>query len=779
MLKTAPVARVCAAVFLVFVIWVLSGWPYGTARVAIGDLSSLLLSSAATVFTALAAWSAQGRSRAAWGVLCVGLLCWAVGDAIWAYYELVLGTYPFPSPADGAYLVMPVAACVAMLLFPTRQSAESQARMILDGVIVAGSLFIVLWLTLLRSVYEAGAESRLALVTSLAYPVLDLIMLTVAAYVAVRPGSYQRLPLTLLAIAMTFFAVTDSAFAYLSAADRYVSGNVIDIGWAASLLLIIVAAAAAAARESGAGGRESVELPSWASVVLPYGPLMAAGIVAAAQPFLALQSVPVLLAVGVLVVAVLARQFLVVGERRRMVADAAAQALRDPLTGLANRDLFHDRLDHAMQFFRRDGLTVGVIVIDLNDFKLVNDSLGHAVGDELLTLVGRRIRGCVRLADTVARLGSDEFAVLVEDEVDYAFLTAQRVVEAFDEPFVIAGRNLLMRPSVGLALAQPGQPDLSAEELFQQANRAMSSAKRSRIPGVTTFTDDLAEDSDHQVLHGSASEGVGGGAEMLRLLGELRHAIDHSELDLAYQPQFDLATGKIVGVEALLRWPHPTRGMLGPEEFLPLVRRHGLMGAVTAFVLGRALDGAVRWHAVDATLPVAINFFAPSIVDLRLPDQIAHALAERGLGADALTVEVTEDLFVANIVNARIVLNRLRERGTRVSVDDFGSGYSALSYLRDLPIDEVKLDREFVASVLADPRAAAVVSAVVNLARALGLTTVMEGVETAEVAAVLKDLGCDVGQGYYFSPPLTLEELLEVLSADGATGSVSAAARSS
>lgn len=294
------------------------------------------------------------------------------------------------------------------------------------------------------------------------------------------------------------------------------------------------------------------------------------------------------------------------------------------------------------------------------------------------------------------------------------------------------------------------------------------------------FTDDLdlADGSGNPALHGPAPAGVGSGAEMVRLLGELRHAIDHSELDLAYQPQFDLTTGKIVGVEALLRWPHPTRGVLGPEEFLPLVRRHALMGAVTAFVLGSALDGAVRWRTVDAGIPVAINFFAPSIVDLRLPDQIAHALAERGLGAAALTVEVTEDLFMTNIGNARAVLNRLRESGTRVSVDDFGSGYSALSYLRDLPIDEVKLDREFIASVLADPRAAAVVSAVVSLARALGLTTVVEGVETAEVAAVLKDLGCDVGQGYYFSPPLTLEELLEVLSAGGTTGSVSGAARS-
>ena len=300
------------------------------------------------------------------------------------------------------------------------------------------------------------------------------------------------------------------------------------------------------------------------------------------------------------------------------------------------------------------------------------------------------------------------------------------------------------------------------------------------MPGVTTFTDDLdlGEVTDSQGAIGTAP-GAGSGGEMLRLLGELRHAIDHSGLDLLYQPKISLITGRIVGVEALLRWPHPVRGMLGPEEFLPLVRRYGLMGPVTAFVLDRALDDAVRWRTAEVGVPVAVNFFAPSISDQGLPDLIAHALTRRGLSPAALTVEITEDLLMKNIGSARTVLNRLRENGIRVAVDDFGSGYSALSYLRDLPVDEVKLDQGFVASVLVDERAAAVVRAVVELARALSLTTVVEGVETAEIASVLRDMGCDVGQGYYFSPPLTLEKLLDLLSPGGATGSVSAAVRSS
>jgi EAL domain-containing protein (putative c-di-GMP-specific phosphodiesterase class I) len=249
-------------------------------------------------------------------------------------------------------------------------------------------------------------------------------------------------------------------------------------------------------------------------------------------------------------------------------------------------------------------------------------------------------------------------------------------------------------------------------------------------------------------------------------LGQLRHAIDHSQLDLVFQPQFDLRTGKIVGVEALLRWPHPERGMLVPEEFLPLVRRHGLMGRVNDFVLSGALDEAMRWRSAGADLPVGVNLSAPAIADLSLPDRISRELRSRGLTATAVTVEVTEDVIVSNSDSARIVLNQLRESGTRVSIDDFGSGYSALSYLRDLPVDEVKLDRSFISSILFDGRAAAVVSAVVELAHSLGLTAVAEGVENAATADRLRELGCDVGQGFYFSAPLTADDMLDAVAAD-------------
>ena len=328
------------------------------------------------------------------------------------------------------------------------------------------------------------------------------------------------------------------------------------------------------------------------------------------------------------------------------------------------------------------------------------------------------------------------------------------------------------------------EPDLSAEELLKRADLAMYSGKRSRIGGVHTFKPEMqsSDTIDKALLRGAPPLAASDGAAMVKLLGELCQAIDRLELTLVYQPKFDLRTTKIVGVEALLRWPHPERGILAPEEFLPLVRRDGLMGPVNDFVVNRALDDAVVWHAASVDVPVAVNLFPPTLANLKLPGAIAHALAARGLSSAALTVEITEHLFLDNMERTQTVLQQLRRNGIRIAIDDFGTGYCTLSYLRDLPIDEVKLDRNFIAPILVDRRAAVIVRAVVDLVHALGLTIVAEGVEDAETAARLREYGCDVGQGYFLSPPVTSEELLALLKtpATNTTGpSGPASARSS
>ena len=714
----------------------------------------------AAVCSALAARSARDRQRSAWICLTIGLGGWALGEAIWAYYQLVLGMEqsPFPSVADVAYLIFPVGACLALVLFPVGYSGQSRTRLVLDGLIVAGALFAVSWVTVLRSVYDAGGGSRFAVGISLAYPVTDIVVLAVALLVLARARTSQRATLMLLTAGNMLNALSDSAFVNLAAHDAYYSGDLIDIGWVAALLMLSMAALVG--RRAPHTEEPKAQVPSRASTWLVYLPLALATVVCAPQ-YLHTPGLGTVLVASILVaVAVLVRQYIMVGENRRLLERVADQALRDPLTGLANRVLFHDRLTHAMQLHQRDHQSVTVLSLDLDDFKLVNDNLGHQAGDELLVLAAERILGCVRTSDTVARLGGDEFAVLMEGMADHSRLVAHRVVEAFDEPFLIDGHDLLVRPSVGLAVASAEGPDISADALLKQADVAMYSAKRSRASGVHSFTPDMSlAHSNEPVWPADTSAG----APAVRLLGQLRHAIDNGGLSLVYQPKFDLRDDEIVGVEALVRWPHPERGLLGPDQFLPLVREHGLMPSVTEFVLARALDDAAQWYSRGVGVPIAVNIFAPALGDLDLPNQMLRALVGRRLSSDALTVEVTEDLLLDNMGRTRTVLDRLREHGIRVAIDDFGSGYSALSYLHDLPIDELKLDRQFIAPVLVDWRAAAIVRAVIDLAHALGLTTVAEGVENAATAARLRDYGCDVAQGYYYSPPLAAPDMLELL----------------
>jgi diguanylate cyclase (GGDEF)-like protein len=747
-----------------FAAWLIGGWGGESTVDVVSTLGLLSFAVFAAISAALAARSARGRQRKAWICLTIGLVGWVAGDVISGYHALVLEQEsPFPSLADAGYLLFPVGACLALVLFPTGYSRQSRARLVLDGLIIAAALFEVSWVIVLESVYEAGGESPFALGVSLAYPISDIVVVTVALLVLGRAQTIQRTTLILLLAGNVLNALSDSAFIFLTDNEAYNGGNLMDIGWSAALLALSLAALVS--RQAPHAEEQEADVPSRASMWMPYPPLALAVLVCLPK-FTQLPGLgPLLVTSALLVPVVLARQFIVVGQNRRLMAMVTDQALRDPLTGLANRALFNDRLTHAMQLHQRDNQSVAVLSLDLDDFKLVNDSLGHPAGDALLVMAAERILGCVRTGDTVARLGGDEFAVLMEGKAEHSRLVAHRVVHVFDKPIPIEGHDLLLRPSIGLAVASADHPDISADELLKQADIAMYSAKRSRTGGVHTFTPDmhLIDPSELGAARDISKSKARDGAIAVRLLGQLRHAIDNLGLSLVYQPKFDLRDDKIVGVEALVRWPHPERGLLGPDHFLPMVREHGLMRSVTELVFAKALDDAAYWQTRGVNVPIAVNVFAPSLGDLGLPSRIVRLLTDRDLGANALTIEITEDLLLDNMDRTRMVLDSMREHGMRVAIDDFGSGYSALRYLRDLPIDEVKLDRQFIGPILVDPRAAAIVEAVIDLAHVLGVTTVAEGVENAATAAKLREYGCEVAQGYYYSPPLAAPDLLKLL----------------
>lgn len=763
MARTVRALVLAGVAFAAFLVWTFGDWSQGRTRVAIDHTVLLGLVVPALVCTVLAARTARGGPRAGWILLAVGLAGWGVSLAIWSYYALNREEVPFPSAADAAYLLLPTCACAGLALFAAERNDRSTARILLDGLIVAGSLLIVSWVTILGPTLAAGAASRLELAVSLAYPISDVIMLTVAALVLVRALSDQRLALMLLATGMASIALADSAAVFFAQQKEHASSDAIQIGWVAGLLLVAVAGVAA--REAADHVYGGGQVPSRTSIWLPYVVLLVAAVVALAEPLRVVRSEPLVMIAGLIATAVVVRQLLAVNENRRLRAVVAEQALHDPLTGLGNRALFNERLWHAMQLHERGDLSVALILLDIDDFKLVNDTFGHPAGDALLRDTAARISRSVRGGDTVFRLGGNEFAILMQDPLDYSQKVAHRVTVAFDKPFVVAGQELMVHPSVSLAVAGADQPGAVAEDLLRRAELAMDSAKRSRVGGVYTFTAamELEDGADRGRRSARTNFVAAGKSSPVRLLGELRSAIDKFELALYYQPKVDVRTSEIVGVEALVRWPHPERGLLGPGDFLHLVRRHGMMWPITELVVKKALDDAARWHAESIDVPVAVNLFAPLLADLTLPARIAAGLANRGLSAKALTVELTEDLLLGNLERTREVMNQLRKNGIRIAIDDFGQAYSAFSYLRDLPVDEVKLDHSFVAAITSDPRAAIVAQSVLNMANMLGLTTVAEGVENAETVASLRAFGCDYAQGFYYSPPLSAEDMLALL----------------
>jgi diguanylate cyclase (GGDEF)-like protein len=432
----------------------------------------------------------------------------------------------------------------------------------------------------------------------------------------------------------------------------------------------------------------------------------------------------------------------------RLVQKLGYDAAHDSLTGLVNRRGLYT--DGQSRLAKTPGRRRALLLLDLDKFKEVNDSLGHHAGDQLLVEVGTRLRGQLRGGDLLARLGGDEFAILLEDAgYEEAASVAENLRGRLAEPFTapagpsaVGTLTLHSTVSIGIARFPDDGPDLSA--LLRKADIAMYKAKTSG-EGHHVYSDTDTDNAD--------------GAARLRTIDELQDAITSDQLILHYQPKVNLDTGDVHAVEALVRWDHPTRGLLYPDAFLTLVEVSGLMRAMTRLVLEMALDQAALWQGQGQDLTIAVNLSASSLVDDDLPDEVSTMLAARGVPPGALQLEITEEFLMADHDRARSILTRLRDGGVQISVDDFGTGYSSLSRLREMPIDELKLDRSFVLPMADDARAAALVASTIALAHSLGLRMVAEGVEIEVAYAELKRLGCDQAQGFLMSRPLPAAEL--------------------
>lgn len=421
------------------------------------------------------------------------------------------------------------------------------------------------------------------------------------------------------------------------------------------------------------------------------------------------------------------------------LGEAERLALYDTLTGLPNRVLFHDRAQHALDLASREGEPVALLLIDLDRFKEVNDTFGHHVGDLLLREIGPHLREALRTGDTLARLGGDEFAVLLPAAGPIvAASVAERVIAALEQPIVIEGHSLAVGASIGIACSPEHARD--GDTLLRRADLAMYVAKRTP-GGYATYAAELDE----------------GAAERLALMADLRDAIETDQLVLHYQPQADARSGALVAVEALVRWQHPRRGLLAPNEFLPLAERSGLMRRLSERVLRDAVRQARLWRDAGHDVRVAVNVYARDLLDARFPELVSDVLASEGLPPERLVLEITEGARVTDEGRATEAIATLRRSGVCVSIDDFGTGYSSMAYLARLGADEVKIDQSFVLRMGADRSAEAIVRATIDLAHVLGLAVVAEGVEDDATWARLRALGCDRVQGYRIGRPMPAE----------------------
>ena len=438
-----------------------------------------------------------------------------------------------------------------------------------------------------------------------------------------------------------------------------------------------------------------------------------------------------------------------VTERKRLENELEHQAFHDSLTNLANQALFRDRVDHALARAARHDSRLAVLFVDLDNFKTVNDSLGHAAGDQLLIAVAERLRGCLRATDTAARLGGDEFAVLVEDLAcaDDATGLADRLLDVLRQSFTVAGKETVVGASIGIAL---GVRSLNSGELLRNADIAMYTAKRCGKDRYEIF---------EPAMHVAA-------VERLEIEADLRRALDRGELRLQYQPIVALDTGKISGVEALVRWPHPQRGLLPPSTFIPIAEETGLIRELGRQVLAVACTQARRWqvrHPYDPPLTVSVNLSPRQLHADGLISHVTDALEMSGLPASTLVLEITEGTMMHDTDATIRKLQALKALGVRLAVDDFGTGYSSLSYLQRFPIDILKIDRAFVAAIGSDDDKSSLVRAIVSLAKTLQLQAVAEGIETRAQTEILTGLGCDLAQGYYLAHPMDPEALENIL----------------
>jgi diguanylate cyclase (GGDEF)-like protein len=696
------------------------------------ETTQLILVSGLSVFFVIqvvrliVAASITPKRRAALVVLLASVTLWAAGSVAVNAAKLSEQAH-FPAPGEWLFLASYV-AMAGYLVIDARNRMSRSLVTWLDVVVVCGGTACVSASLLLTPVATAFGKGGLSLLLALLYPLIDLALaLLVLAQVVLRlrPDPRQA---AAIGLGFVLFAIADGNFVTSVASATYNFSTLSDIAWGSGFALIIGAACrprrkALAALPRRQGPAIMVFAGAAAIVVLALRPSADLG------PYLAAAAVLTLLAAG-------GRLVLALREANG-AAEALALSLTDDLTMLPNRRAVRNRMDE--QIAARQSLAL--MLLDMDGFKEINDTLGHAAGDTVLQLAAHRMRATLPPDVVIARLGGDEFAIVSTTEDEVALLgTARDILDALAEPLLVDGIEIALSASIGIALHADSDPGSS--ELLRRADVAMYQAKLSRM-GTALYDPHLDDFSRPR----------------LQLAEELRRGIAAGQLALWYQPQIDAATQEVCALEALIRWNHPTQGMLSPAVFLPVARRAGLMLMLSDEVARQAVAAAKQLRAKGLDHRIAINCAPPELLSGVFLPRLYDALDAAGVPASALVVEVTEDSFLADPERARAVVVDMHKHELQISIDDYGTGFSSLSYLRDLPVQELKIDRSFVATTLADPRSRMIVLSTLQMAHGLGMRVVAEGVENAATAVELIQMGIDVLQGYHMARPMPLAEI--------------------
>ncbi|MDR3573957.1 MAG: EAL domain-containing protein [Anaerolineaceae bacterium] len=753
---------------------------------------------AALYYGARRSFSLSKRIGLAWTILTIAVLSFTIGDTVWGILEAGLNQSPWPSLSDYFYVLFYPLFLAGVLILPSaRLTTREWIKRSLDMGIVILAAALGFWNFLLGPIHTANlAQPALTQILSLAYPVGDFLLFWAALMLLYTQSRSQRSGAALLVVGATIMLVTDCIFSYESLIGTYVSGHILDFGWVVAFLTLGLAGvlqgeSVRSIPNQNQDGRSNlpVKLPAWISY-LPYTWLAGAYgllILSHATPF-PIDFYGLGLGTGVVIALVVVRQIvekiennalneqlskalqhvqqqadqqmetnqvlkIEINERKKAEEQLTHDALHDALTGLPNRVLFMDRLGQAIEYSKRHNHPFSVLFLDLDHFKVINDSMGHSAGDHLLKSLAQRLRLALRSSDTVARLGGDEFVILLEgtNDLDSVISSANRIQDDLKIPFNLDAHKVFITASIGVVFSadEYNRP----EEVLRDADLAMYRAKACGKACVEFFHANLRTEA----------------ISRLEVENELRQALERQEFMLNYQPILGLESSDLIGFEALIRWNHPSRGLLLPAEFISVAEETGLILPIGEWVLREACSRTKAWQETSANLSnlaINVNVSSKQIAQPNFLDQILRILEETRLNPACLRLEITESVLIDNQVKANQIFEKFSALGIQLEVDDFGTGYSALNYIQHFPIRTIKIDKSFVQEIGVTDKNSGLVQTIVMMAHEMGMDAIAEGVETNDQLQSLKQMGCNYGQGFLISRPMSGEKVIQWLNAN-------------